>query len=75
MNKKEAEMEKTKYITVTYLVCEDELVAIQELADQNGITLEEQFGRMMTVGSKWDIEKKIKFWQAMCENEKRSIPA
>ena len=63
------EMEKTREISVTYMLCGDELDAVQKLADQNGYTLEKQFELMMTAGCKWDIEGKIKFWQQMHENE------
>jgi len=64
-------MDKPKEITVTYRLYEEELKDVQILADQNGRTLEEQFDLMMTVGSKWDIKKKIEYWQWMRENEKK----
>lgn len=61
----------TKELTVTYRLYESEIDAVQELAAINGYTLEEQFQFMMTAGSKWDIERKINFWQKMNENESK----
>lgn len=62
-------MEKIKTIAVTFTLQESELVEIEKLADENGRTLEEQFEAMMTLGCKWDIQEKIKFWKKMRENE------
>lgn len=70
---KTAEGKEVKYIelSVTYRLYDNEIDAVQELANQNGRTLEDQFELMMTGGSKWDIEKKIGFWQEMGKNKKR----
>ena len=64
-------MDKIKKITVTYTLYENEIEAVKKLAKQNGYTLKQQFQFMMTAGSKWDIEKKIKRFQEMSENEKK----
>lgn len=58
-----------KEITITYTVYEDELKAVQELADWCGRSIEAQFESMMTLGSILDIQDKIKYWQTMRENE------
>lgn len=69
-------MGKTKHLTVRYLVDENELAALQELADWEGRTVEREFELIMTGGSKWDIQEKIKFCQKMRENEKKKgVPA
>ena len=64
-------MDKLKKISVTYTLYDDEIAAVKELAEQNGRTLKQQFELMMTAGSKWDIKKKIEYWQWMRENEKK----
>ena len=63
-------MNNRKEITVTFTLYDDEITAVQELADWSKRTIEAQFEHMMIVGSKWDIEKKIKFWQEMSKKEK-----
>jgi len=63
---------KYKEITVTYTLYDDDIVAVHQLADQNKRTIEQQFELMMTAGCKWDIEKKIKFWQEMIDNKKKN---
>ena len=64
-------MNKRKEIAITFTLYDEEITAVQELADWCGRSFEAQFEQMMVVGSKWDIEKKIKFWQTMRENEKK----
>jgi len=45
---------------------------IKALADASGVTINEQFSDMMTVGSWHDIDKKIKFWEVLTENTRKA---
>ena len=60
-----------KEFSVAYHLSTEEEADVQSLADEVGRPIENFFESMMQLGSKYDIEQKIKFWKFLSTNTKR----
>jgi len=61
-----------KAYTVTYYLDPDQEAALQKFAEDDGKLPEYEFDMIMTAGSRWDIDKKLKDWEVITEITNRN---